>query len=150
MKKVSVREDVCIGCGICRVYCQAEHSQSKDMIKAFKKESPRPLPVIRVEREGELSFAVKCRHCAEPWCTYCCLTGAMGRDRVAGIVDVDRDKCIGCWTCIVACPCGALIRDRRGEVVAKCDLCPEQDVPVCVANCPNEALLLVSVDGEAR
>ena len=120
------------------------------MIKAFKRESPRALPLIRVERKGELSFAVQCRHCAEPWCTYFCLTGAMRRDRVTGIVDVDRDKCMGCWTCIVACPYGALTRDTSGKVVAKCDLCPEQDVPVCVANCPNEALLLFSVDGEAR
>lgn len=149
MKRVSIREDVCIGCGICRVYCQAEHSQSKDMIKAFKKESPRPLPLIRVERKEELSFAVQCHHCAEPWCTYCCLTGAMHKDLSTGIVTVDQDKCIGCWTCILACPYGALTRDTKEKVVAKCDLCPGQDIPVCVANCPNEALAL-SVDGEAR
>jgi CRISPR-associated protein Cas1 len=28
-------------------------------------------------------------------------------------------------------------------VVGKCDLCPDLDVPACVANCPNEALVLV-------
>ena len=69
---------------------------------------------------------------------------------MSGVVDVDRDRCIGCWTCIVACPLGVLNRDTGGKVVAKCDLCPEQDIPVCVANCPNEALQLLSVDGGSR
>jgi Fe-S-cluster-containing hydrogenase component 2 len=27
--------------------------------------------------------------------------------------------------------------------VAKCDLCPDRELPVCVANCPNEALSVV-------
>jgi carbon-monoxide dehydrogenase iron sulfur subunit len=27
--------------------------------------------------------------------------------------------------------------------VAKCDLCPGLEVPACVANCPNEALVFV-------
>jgi anaerobic carbon-monoxide dehydrogenase iron sulfur subunit len=28
-------------------------------------------------------------------------------------------------------------------VVGKCDLCPDLDTPACVANCPNEALIIV-------
>lgn len=141
MKRVFAREDVCMGCGICQVYCQTEHSRSKDIIKAFKKETPRPLPRIRVEKKGETRFAVQCRHCVEPWCVYSCLTGALHKDPEDGMVTVDAEKCIGCWTCVVACPCGALTRDKNNSVVAKCDLCPGQAVPVCVANCPNEALV---------
>lgn len=147
MKKVYVREEVCIGCGLCQVYCQTEHSRARDIIKAFKRETPRPLPRIRVERKGEICFAVQCHHCAEPWCIYSCLTGAMHKDSLTGIVAVDPEKCIGCWTCIMSCPYGALTRDSSSHVVAKCDLCPGRDVPVCVANCPNEALVL-SVDGK--
>lgn len=142
MIKIYVREEVCIGCGLCSVYCQAEHSQSKDIIKAFKRESPRPLPRIRVERDGEVCFSVQCRHCAEPWCVYACLTGAMRKDPVSGTVTVEAGKCIGCWTCLVVCPYGALVRDASREVVAKCDYCPGREVPACVANCPNEALVL--------
>lgn len=70
----------------------------------------------------------------------------MHKDPITGIVAVDAEKCIGCWTCIIACPYAALTRDVSGKAVAKCDLCPGQVVPVCVANCPNEALVL-SVDG---
>ena len=147
MKRIYVNEEVCIGCGLCRVYCQTEHSVSKDIIKAFKREMPRPLPRVRVERKAEVSFSIQCRHCDEPWCVYSCLTGAMSRDAATGIVTVDSDRCMGCWTCIVACPNGALTRDMGKKVVAKCDLCPEHDVPVCVANCPNEALV-VAEDGK--
>jgi carbon-monoxide dehydrogenase iron sulfur subunit len=65
-----------------------------------------------------------------------------------GMVVVDRNKCMGCWTCIVACPNGALTRDLDNKIVAKCDLCPGLEVPACVANCPNDALVLVEEDKE--
>jgi carbon-monoxide dehydrogenase iron sulfur subunit len=142
MKRVYVKEEVCIGCGLCQVHCQLEHSQSKDLIKAFKKETPRPLPRVRVERNVEVSFPIQCRHCTEPWCVYSCLTGAMHKESISDEVVVDMEKCIGCWTCIVACPCGALSRDLDSKTVIKCDLCPGREIPACVINCPNEALVL--------
>jgi carbon-monoxide dehydrogenase iron sulfur subunit len=146
MKTVYIREDVCMGCGLCGVYCQTEHSQSKDIIKAFKRETPRPLPRIRVDRNGEVSFAIQCRHCREPWCVYSCLTGAMRRDEATRAVTVDAERCVGCWTCLLVCPYGALVTSDDRKVVAKCDLCPDREVPACVANCPNEALVLILED----
>ena len=143
MKRVYVKEEVCIGCGLCQVYCQVEQSQSKDLIKAFKKESPRPLPRVHVERNVEISFPIQCRNCDEPWCVYSCLTGAMHKDPVTGMVSVDMEKCIGCWTCIVVCPYGALSQDLNSKSVIKCDLCPGREIPACVVNCPNEALVYV-------
>jgi carbon-monoxide dehydrogenase iron sulfur subunit len=140
VKKVYVNEDVCMGCGLCRVYCRTEHSEMKDIVKSYKKEIPRPLPRVRVEKLGANSFSVQCQHCEQPWCVYSCLTGAMTKDPVTGVVTVDENKCMGCWTCIVACPNGALTRDISKKVVAKCDLCPDRELPVCVANCPNGAL----------
>jgi len=75
----------------------------------------------------------------------------MHRDSATGIISVATEKCMGCWTCIVACPNGALTRDIGNRVVVKCDLCPEHDVPVCVANCPNEALVYMEVpNGNSR
>ena len=142
MKKVYIKEDACIGCGLCQVYCQTEHSRAKDIIKAFKRETPRPLPRIRVERNGEICFAVQCRHCTEPWCVYSCLTGALHTDAKTGIVTVEPEKCTGCWTCMIACPYAALTKDANNRIIAKCDFCPGHDIPVCVANCPNEALIL--------
>jgi carbon-monoxide dehydrogenase iron sulfur subunit len=149
MGRIYVKEEVCIGCGLCEVYCQLEHSQSKDLIKAFKREAPRPLPRVHVERNVEVSFPVQCRHCTEPWCVYSCLTGAMHRDPVTGMVSIDMEKCIGCWTCIVACPYGAIKQDTAQHKVLKCDLCQGEDVPVCVMNCPNEALVYGEVQDES-
>ncbi len=142
MKRVYVKEEVCIGCGLCEVYCRIEHSQSKDPIKAFRRESPRPLSRVRVERNIEVSFPIQCRHCTEPWCVYSCLTGAMHKESTDDKIAVDRERCIGCWTCIVACPYGALSRDLNSKTIVKCDLCPGREIPACVVNCPNEALIL--------
>ncbi len=64
-------------------------------------------------------------------------------DSETGQVTHDDKKCIGCLTCIMVCPYGAIrIDPDRQKVVAKCDLCKGLDVPACVANCPNEALTL--------
>ena len=149
MKRIYVREEVCMGCGLCRVHCQTEHSQSKDIYKAFKREMPLPQPRLCVERRGDVCFAVQCRHCDEPWCVYSCLTGAMRKNPVTGIVTSDPEKCIGCWTCLIACPNGSLVKNRSSKIVAKCDFCPGQDTPVCVVNCPNEALVLAETIDES-
>ena len=140
MKRICVNENVCIGCRLCEIHCIVAHSKSKNIIKAFKRETPRPLPRVHVEEIKPLSFALQCRHCEEPDCVYACLTGAMYIDD-DGIVRHNPDKCIGCWTCIMVCPYGVIERDERERRIAsKCDLCPDLDEPACVANCPNEAL----------
>ncbi len=141
MKRVYIKEEVCIGCHLCEVYCQVEHSPSKDPIKAFKRGQPQPLLRSRVEERKPVSFSVRCHHCEDPSCVYACLTGALQRNPESGVVTVDTKKCIGCWTCILACPFGAIRQDTFQGKIAKCDLCPEQAVPVCVSNCPNEALI---------
>jgi len=142
MKRIYIKEEVCIGCGLCQVYCQTEHSKSKDIIKAFNREAPPPLPRIRVETREDTSFSIQCRQCDKPWCVYSCLTGAMHTDPASGTVTIDAERCIGCWTCIIACPYGVLTRDVDSKTVVKCDFCPGRDIPACVANCPNEALIL--------
>jgi len=145
MKRVYAREEVCVGCRLCEVYCALAHSKYKNnIVKAFKKQS-RPVARVVVEESGAVSFAVQCRHCDEPECVKACITGAMIKDPETGIVTNDRERCVGCWTCIAACPNGAIIRDRTNgcKVAAKCDLCKENEgaIPACVANCPNGALV---------
>ena len=141
MKRIYVKEQACIGCHLCEVYCQLANSQRDDLIKAVKRQSPPPLPRVRVEERRPVSFSVQCRHCDEPPCVYACLTGALQKDLDTGIVTVDEEKCIGCWTCILSCPFSAIRQDTgRGKVV-KCELCVGKDTPLCVINCPNEALV---------
>lgn len=142
--KVYANEDVCIGCRLCEIWCLVEHSKSKDIIKAFKKETSRALPRILVEERKPISFALQCRHCEQPDCVYSCISGAMYIDE-DGAVRHDADKCIGCWTCIMVCPYGAIMRDETSKIASKCDLCSGRDVPSCVEHCPNEALVYMEV-----
>ncbi len=146
-KTIYVREEYCMGCRLCEIHCLVEHSRSKKIIKAYKEEFPRALPRMIVEQVGPLSFALPCRHCEEAPCIAACITAAMYRDKKTGAVICDEGRCVGCWSCIMVCPFGVILRDtKERKVVTKCDLCPDRDVPICVLACPNEAL----VYGEAE
>ena len=146
MKRIYINEAACIGCHLCEVYCQLKHSPSKDLVKAFKREIPRPLACLGVEEKKPVFFAVPCRHCTEPTCVYACLTGALQKDPENGIVTLDAERCSGCWTCILACPFGAIRQDTYRGKSAKCDLCLGQSIPACVAICPNEALVYAETE----
>lgn len=143
MKRIYVKEEVCMGCRLCEVYCRLEHSRSRDLIKAFKKESPSPLSRCSVEIRKPVTLSLRCQNCEDAPCLYHCLTGALHRDSGSGIVTVDENKCIGCWTCLLACPFGTIQRDIKQEKIVKCDLCNGKEMPVCVSNCPNEALVYI-------
>jgi carbon-monoxide dehydrogenase iron sulfur subunit len=144
MKRIYVNEEYCIGCRLCEIHCQVQHSQSKKIIKAFREEDPKAMARLVVEEEGPLSFAMQCRHCEDARCLEACITGAMHRDEETGAVLCDEDKCVGCWMCVMVCPYGAIQRSLVGSKAAsKCDLCIGEEIPVCVAHCPNEALIFV-------
>lgn len=147
MIRIYPREEYCIGCRLCEIHCIVQHSNSRDLIKAFKREGKGKLTKrIEVEESGHISFALQCRHCDDAPCITACLSGAMSRDERSGAVVHDAEKCIGCWTCILVCPFGAVRRsESEHRVVAKCDLCHHLEVPACVANCPNEALIMEEV-----
>lgn len=67
-------------------------------------------------------------------------------------IQVNQQKCIGCKSCVVACPFGTmqivLTPVAAGKVKAtahKCDLCAgRENGPACVENCPADALQLVT------
>jgi carbon-monoxide dehydrogenase iron sulfur subunit len=142
MKKICIREQYCMGCRLCEIHCAVQHSKSKDLIKAYRGEYPKPISRILVEEKGYLSFAIQCRHCEDAPCISACITGAMRRDQTTGAVLCDEEKCVGCWMCIMVCPFGVIMRGEGKRVVSKCDLCLGEEEPVCVKNCPNEALVL--------
>lgn len=148
MKQVYVNEQVCIGCKLCEVYCRLKHSRTKDLVKAHKKEFPRPLSRTRVDESGVVSLSIRCQHCADAPCIPACLTGALSRDPESLLVNVDEDKCIACGTCSLVCPFGVPKLDTTQKKMVKCDLCQDEEIPVCVANCPNEALVYVEVPDE--
>lgn len=140
MKRVYVNEEWCLGCHLCEYYCAFANSGGTDMVKALKGRKINPR--IQVEEGNGISFAVSCRHCEEPLCVKGCLTGALSvKD---GIITIDKEKCVGCYTCILSCPYGAVMPSDEG-VVQKCELCTSSLVgdgtPNCVKGCPNKAIV---------
>ena len=148
MKKIYPIPELCINCGRCVVACKTAHSKSKNPVKAYKYEQC-PAPRIRVEGDNDYSFASNCRHCARPQCVEACISGAMQKDPVTGVVFVDAKKCVGCGSCVVSCPFGAV---HVETTAIKCDLCGscagQPGSPSCVAACPNRALVYVESEDE--
>jgi carbon-monoxide dehydrogenase iron sulfur subunit len=138
MKKVYVNEEWCLGCHLCEYYCAFANSGINDMVKALKDKKINPR--IQIEEGGDVCFAVSCRHCEEPLCVKGCITGAI--TIVDGVVSVDREKCVSCYTCILSCPYGAVMPSDEGAI-QKCELCVKNagGEPNCVKGCPNKAIV---------
>ena len=84
-----------------------------------------------------------CNHCDNPACAAACPQDAYVKEEATGFVHNDPSKCIGCGTCVEACPYGAP-RLGDGNVAVKCHGCEarveEGNAPVCVEACPLRCL----------
>ena len=138
MKRVYVNEQWCLGCHLCEYNCAFANSGQTNIVKALKGKSI--FPCIHVEGEDKITFAVSCRHCEDPMCVKSCISGALSKKD--GTVCIDRNKCVGCLTCILVCPYGAMSQDANGAV-QKCELCMGNTCgePACVKGCPNKAIV---------
>ena len=140
MKRVYVNEKWCLGCHLCEYYCAFANSGIDDMVKALKGTSISPRIKIEENEKEKISFAVSCRHCEDPLCVKSCISGALSiKD---GVINIDTDKCVGCCTCILVCPYGAISHSGEG-VIQKCELCTRNSfgAPQCVEHCPNGAIV---------
>jgi len=134
MKRIFVKEEWCLGCHLCEYNCAFSNSGMRDMAK-------KPLfPRIHIEEGDKICYAVSCRHCEDPLCVKSCIAGALQvKD---GVITVDQSRCVGCLTCVLVCPYGAVMEDETG-VAQKCELCLKNacGTPACVAGCPNGAIV---------
>ena len=138
MKRVYADEKWCIGCHLCEYNCAFANSGKSDMVKALKNKPV--FPRITVEEDNKITYAVSCRHCDDPICVKSCISGALSKEN--GVIKIDKNKCIGCLTCILVCPYGAVSEGKNG-IAQKCELCLENACgePACVKGCPNWALV---------
>jgi len=107
---------------------------------AYALKDKKIFPRIHVEGGDKICFAVSCRHCTDPICVKSCIAGAISK--VDGVVKIDRSKCVGCLTCVLVCPYGALAPGENGTM-QKCELCLNNScgAPACVEGCPNKAIV---------
>ena len=130
----------CVGCLACSVACKAVNNVP---IGNFWNKTLRigPNPI---EEGGQFPdvytyfLTVQCQHCENPECVAVCPTEA-SHILEDGTVQIDKEKCIGCQFCAMACPYGVRYLNEEERVVEKCTLCEQQiaqgDVPQCVKNC---------------
>ena len=139
MKRVYVNEEWCVGCHLCEYNCAYANSGLKYMSSLKGKQI---YPRIHVEgaEKDRITFAVSCRHCEDPICIKSCIAGAISKKD--GVVRIDREKCVGCLTCMLVCPYGALYPAEDG-IMQKCELCLSNGSgePACVKGCPNRAIV---------
>lgn len=89
----------CIGCYSCMLACRQEHFVPRGIyFNRVLISEKGTFPTIQ-----KLLLPVLCNQCKEAACVKVCPTGASSR-REDGIVLIDKDKCVGCGYCIVACP----------------------------------------------
>jgi Fe-S-cluster-containing dehydrogenase component len=73
-----------------------------------------------------------------------CPVKAISRNEELGQVAVDYDVCIGCRSCVGACPFGAMSFNPVDRQVIKCDLC--EGSPQCVRFCEVRAVDFIEAD----
>lgn len=141
-KAVFIDIERCVGCGACVVACMDQND-----IYPEKGQSPFrrifQLEDIR-HPDAEIKYiSVSCAHCEDSPCVIGCPTGAIVKNTETGAVVVNKDLCIGCHSCAIACPFGNPRYDEDDKL-SKCELCSERVSaglqPACVRVCPMRAL----------
>ena len=157
----------CIGCYGCQILCKSENATPPGIFwsKVLFYETGH-YPNVK-----KMHIPLLCMQCKQPACVDVCPTGASAK-RPDGIVTVDKKKCLGCQSCVIACPYGARsyyseekeyfpgqgmtpyekvgnLRHQTG-VVEKCDFCSsrlEKGLePSCVNGCMAKARYIGDLD----
>jgi Fe-S-cluster-containing dehydrogenase component len=157
----------CIGCYGCQIFCKAENSTPPGILWS------RVLfyEVGHYPNVKKMHVPVLCMQCKKPPCVDVCPTGASSK-RSDSIVNIESAKCLGCQSCVMACPYGARSfyadekeyfpgqgftpyekvgnKKHRTGVVEKCDFCSlklaKGEEPSCVASCMTKARYIGDLD----
>ncbi|MHC4991048.1 MAG: 4Fe-4S dicluster domain-containing protein [Planctomycetota bacterium] len=140
-----IDHDSCIGCHACTVACKAENDVPVGAFRTWVKYLEQgTFPDVKRH------FLVqRCNHCSDAPCVTICPVNALEK-RADGIVDIDRDACIGCRACMQACPYDAIYLNEDHGAVEKCHFCAhrvEQGLePACAVVCPVDAIIAGDLD----
>src|SRR5213593_3826973 len=145
-----IDQTVCIGCHACTTACKSENAVPLGVNRTYVKY----VDIGQFPAARRAFQVTRCNQCEHPPCVTACPTSAMFR-RPDGIVDFDKDICIGCKACIAACPYDAIFINPEDHSAEKCNFCAHRlEVglePACVVVCPTEAILIGNLrDPESR
>ncbi len=148
----------CIGCRRCEAGCQQVNNlpmpkRPFDDLSVLDKKRRTTADawtvVNKYKVDGKDVFCkTQCNHCLDPACAAACFVKAFQKD-ASGAVTYDKDLCVGCRYCMIACPFnipGFQYYEAFHPYVLKCTLClprlKEGKLPGCVAACPMDALTI--------
>lgn len=147
----------CTGCRSCEIACFATHNKDNNIGFTVGTIEIPVIPRLYLVKGDKFCMPIQCRHCEDSPCINTCLVGAIKKDN--NILFIDEDKCIGCKTCLLACPFGAIdllpqYKDGKEvdqvnlneskKIAYKCDLCKDNDKIACINACPQNALKLIT------
>ncbi len=159
---------LCIGCQACMSGCKRANKLEPDpsgeepmwdnptelstksltVIKQYRSEHP-----DRSKQNVDSGFIKRqCMHCIDPACVSACPVSAMQKDQTTGIVTYNKDACIGCRYCQVACPHNVptFEFDKPFPKIVKCQLCnhliAKGQISACCRVCPTGASLYGPVE----
>ncbi len=136
----------CAGCKTCQVACKDKNGLGVGTVLR----EVRSYQVGSYPKATLYHYSATCNHCENPACVKACPVRAMQKDPDDGTVFNDHDLCIGCGSCVQACPYGVPRLDAQTGWSWKCDGCrtlrAEGYEPACVEACPYRALEFGDVD----
>lgn len=130
----------CVGCKTCQVACKKKNNLPAGI--NYRRVDSYETGTYPNSTFYHLSHA--CNHCEDPACVRNCPTGAMYKDEQDGTVQHNDETCIGCGSCVIACPYDAPSIIPGLGIAGKCNACidtrEEDGAPTCVASCGMRAL----------
>jgi len=137
--------DNCIGCHACTVACKSEHDVPLGVNRTWVKY----IETGTFPDVARKFNVMRCNQCEDAPCMAICPTSALFRSD-NGVVDFQDDDCIGCKSCMNACPYDALYINPETNTAHKCNMCNHRlEVglePSCQVVCPTEAIIIGDLD----
>ena len=132
--------DKCVACGACAIACMDQNDRKPDEGDTIFRKIGNAEPILPNERIIFLSSG--CMHCDDAPCITACPSNVLRKNEM-GLTVFDNTNCIGCHSCLLACPYGAPTFGPSGKM-EKCNGCAvrlENGLePACVNICPTGAL----------
>ena len=137
VKMLKINYEKCTGCRACEMVCSLVHAGECNHRKSN---------IHNVNLNNECFISIMCFQCDDAPCHKVCPMNAIQKDSNTGWVAVDKDKCVGCKLCVLACPFGNMGFSEEKHCPAKCNLCDGD--PQCVFYCSPEAITFVNMEDD--